>query len=58
MLFKNDVIYTFPRDNMKVNLKKTAANEMLFGLFETIRGIFMTLSYAVKDINREDEAVW
>lgn len=42
---------------MEINLKKTATSELMFGLFETVRGLFMTLSYAVKDIITQDEAV-
>lgn len=42
---------------MEVRMKKTPTSEFMFGLFETVRGLLVTLSYAVKDINQQDEAV-
>lgn len=43
---------------MQISLKKSPSNELMFGLFEAIRGLFVALSHAIKDINKQDEAIW
>ena len=53
---KNDLVYKYPNaENQLVSKKFSVANTIQ--MIETVRGLFMTLAFAVKDIDKNDEAV-
>ncbi|CAF0843916.1 unnamed protein product [Brachionus calyciflorus] len=54
---KSDLIYVYPSEDCKFTYRKQS-NIILSQLVEAIRGLFMTLSYAVKDIDQTDQAVY
>lgn len=54
--FKNQVYYKFPSDEILSNLKSQHVLN-LNQLFETVRGVFMTLAYSVKELNNSDQAI-
>ena len=47
---QNDLIYKYPANEHD--------SDELVALLETIRGLFMTLVLAVKDMDKNDSAVW
>jgi hypothetical protein len=54
---KEDLIYKYPNNESQINTKKFN----LIGtsqIIETIRGLYMTLAFVVKDLKKSDEAVW
>ena len=50
---KNDLIYKYPNNENDSRMQ----NINLMQLIETIRGLFMTLAFAVKDIEKNDQAI-
>lgn len=48
-----DIVYKYPRNENEINRKLTNINELI----KTIRGLFVTLSFTIKDIDSQDESV-